>query len=259
MPSREEWELPPCRSGKFSASKCMAPLPPTTNWPACANSALQHGINYKQQDYQEAIKELTNGEGVDAVFEMLGGEHVAKSVKCLRDFGRVIVYGAATGETPQLDTRLLYAKGASVHGLWLSYLSLNRPLMDAGVETIVAVDRGGQAASRDWQGVSARRSARGLHLIQEGKNYGKIVLRISLKRETQRTRLHCHRSRPDSTEITVSLGESSHNTIRMLDKPERSPTLLTRPLREPSKRARSQRLRNFSQRGFVSCNELTKG
>ena len=41
---------------------------------------LQHGINYKQRDYVEAIKELTRGEGVDAVFEMLGGEHVAKSV-----------------------------------------------------------------------------------------------------------------------------------------------------------------------------------
>src|SRR5215471_15623395 len=92
---------------------------------------LQHGINYKRQDYAEAIKELTHGEGVDAVFEMLGGEHVAKSVKCVRDFGRVIVYGTATGETPTLDTRTLYAKGASVHGLWLSYLSQNRPLMES--------------------------------------------------------------------------------------------------------------------------------
>src|ERR1039458_836273 len=97
---------------------------------------LQHGINYKQRDYVEAIRDLTSGdltrgEGVDAVFEMLGGEHVAKSVRCVRDFGRIIVYGSATGGTPQLDTRLLYAKGASVHGLWLSYLSANRPLMDS--------------------------------------------------------------------------------------------------------------------------------
>ncbi len=35
---------------------------------------LQHGINYRQRDYEEAIKEMTRGEGVDAVFEMLGGE-----------------------------------------------------------------------------------------------------------------------------------------------------------------------------------------
>jgi NADPH2:quinone reductase len=140
---------------------------------------LQHGINYKQKDYQEAIKELTHGDGVDAVFEMLGGEHVAKSVKCVREFGRVIVYGAATGETPQLDTRLLYAKGASVHGLWLSYLSQNRILMDAA-----------------WKQLSQWLSERKLHpvvgkvfplaearaaytLMQEGKNYGKIVLKIS--------------------------------------------------------------------------------
>jgi NADPH2:quinone reductase len=52
---------------------------------------LQHGINYKQRDYEDAIQEMTHGEGVDAVFEMLGGEHTAKSTRCLRDFGRVIV------------------------------------------------------------------------------------------------------------------------------------------------------------------------
>ena len=91
---------------------------------------LQHGINYKQRDYEEAINDLTHGEGVDAVFEMLGGEHTAKSVRCLRDFGRVIVYGAATGQPAHLDARILYAKGASVHGLWLTYLSGNRELMN---------------------------------------------------------------------------------------------------------------------------------
>ena len=72
---------------------------------------LQHGINYKQRDYEEAIKELTHGEGVDAVFEMLGGEHTAKSVRCLRDFGRVIVYGAATGQ-PAMWTRASFTQKA---------------------------------------------------------------------------------------------------------------------------------------------------
>ena len=35
---------------------------------------LQHGINYRRDDYEEAIRDLTEGEGVDAVFEMLGGD-----------------------------------------------------------------------------------------------------------------------------------------------------------------------------------------
>src|ERR1700678_3113221 len=139
---------------------------------------LQHGINYKQRDYLEAIKELTNGEGVDAVFEMLGGEHVAKSVRCVRDFGRVIVYGAATGETPQLDTRLLYAKGASVHGLWLSYLSANRPLMESAWKQLSAWLAAGKLLPVIGKVFPLEEARAAYTLIQEGKNYGKIVLQI---------------------------------------------------------------------------------
>src|SRR5438270_4931092 len=91
---------------------------------------LQHAINYKQHDYEEVVKNLTHGEGVDAVFVMLGGEHTAKSLRCLRDFGRVIQYGTATGKQPQLDVRAMYAKSAAVQGLWLTYLSQKREIME---------------------------------------------------------------------------------------------------------------------------------
>ncbi len=140
---------------------------------------LQHGINYKQRDYVEAIKELTHGEGVDAVFEMLGGEHVAKSVKCVRDFGRVIVYGAATGETPTLDTRILYAKGASVHGLWLSYLSANRPLMESAWKQLSEWLAAGKLHPVIGKVFAFQEARAAYTLMQEGKNYGKIVLKIS--------------------------------------------------------------------------------
>src|SRR6266536_3067563 len=91
---------------------------------------LQHGINYQQHDYEETVKNLTRGEGVDVVFEMLGGEHTAKSLRCLRDFGRVIQYGTATGKQPQLDVRAMYAKSASLQGLWLTYLSQKPEIME---------------------------------------------------------------------------------------------------------------------------------
>jgi NADPH:quinone reductase len=139
---------------------------------------LQHGINYKKQDYQEAIKDLTRGEGVDAVFEMLGGEHVAKSVKCVREFGRVIVYGAATGQTPSLDTRLLYPKGASVHGLWLTYLSQNRTLMQAAWKQLSAWLEEDKLRPVIGKVFPLNQAREAYTLMQEGKNYGKIVLRI---------------------------------------------------------------------------------
>jgi NADPH2:quinone reductase len=140
---------------------------------------LQHGINYKKLDYVDAIKEMTGGEGVDAVFEMLGGEHVAKSVKCVRDFGRVIVYGAATGETPQLDTRLLYTKGASVHGLWLSYLSANQPLMQSAWTQLSKWIAAGQLHPVIGKVFPVNQARDAYTWMKEGKNYGKIVLRIS--------------------------------------------------------------------------------
>jgi NADPH:quinone reductase-like Zn-dependent oxidoreductase len=139
---------------------------------------LQHRINYKQRDYEEAIRDLTHGEGVDAVFEMLGGEHVAKSVRCLRDFGRVIVYGSTTGEKPELDTRLLYAKGASVHGLWLTYLSANRKLMDAAWQQLSTWMSEGHLRPVIGEALPMQKVQNAYRLLSEGKNFGKIVIRI---------------------------------------------------------------------------------
>jgi len=139
---------------------------------------LQHGINYKRQDYEEAIKDLTHGEGVDAVFEMLGGEHTNKSVRCLRDFGRVIVYGSATGEKSELDTRLLYAKGASVHGLWLTYLSANRELMNAAWKQLSTWTSQGHLHPVIGQVLPMERAREAYELLSAGKNFGKVVLKI---------------------------------------------------------------------------------
>jgi NADPH:quinone reductase len=139
---------------------------------------LQHGINYKQRDYEEAVKEMTHGEGVDAVFEMLGGEHTAKSVRCLRDFGRVIVYGAATGQPAHLDARILYAKGASVHGLWLTYLSGNRELMKQAWMQLSAWTTNGHLRPVIGHVFPLEKAVEAYRLLLEGKNFGKVVLTI---------------------------------------------------------------------------------
>ena len=139
---------------------------------------LQHGINYKRRDYEDAIRELTHGEGVDAVLEMLGGEHVNKSVRCLRDFGRMIVYGSATGEKPLLDTRLLYAKGASVHGLWLTYLSGNREVMAAAWKQLSAWTAQGHLKPVIGREFPLEQGQEAYRLLAGGKNFGKVVLKI---------------------------------------------------------------------------------
>ena len=140
---------------------------------------LQHGINYKQQDYEEVVKILTRGEGVDAVFEMLGGEHTAKSLRCLRDFGRVIQYGTATGKAPQIDLRAMYAKSASVQGLWLTYLSQKREIMEPAWKQLSAWIGQRKLTPEIGHVFPLDRAVEGFKLLQDGKNYGKVVLKIA--------------------------------------------------------------------------------
>jgi NADPH:quinone reductase len=139
---------------------------------------LQHGINYKQKDYEEAVKELTQGEGVDAVFEMLGGEHTAKSTRCLRDFGRVIQYGSATGKPPQLDVRALYTKSASIQGLWLTYLSQKREIMEPAWKQLSQWIAQRKLTPVIGEVFPFAHAVDAYKLLQAGKNYGKVVLRI---------------------------------------------------------------------------------
>jgi NADPH2:quinone reductase len=140
---------------------------------------LHHGINYKQQDYREAVKELTHGDGVDVVFEMLGGEHTTKSVQCLRDFGRVIVYGSATGQSGALDPRILYAKGTSVHGLWLTYLSKNRELMQEAWNHLSEWIARGNLRPVIGATLPLDQAQDAYRLMKDGKNFGKVILKIS--------------------------------------------------------------------------------
>jgi NADPH:quinone reductase len=140
---------------------------------------LQNAINYKERDYEEAVKELTHGEGVDAVFEMLGGEHTAKSIRCLRDFGKVIQYGTATGKSPQLDLRALYAKAACVQGLWLTYLSGKHELMVQAWKQLSRWVREAKLQPVVGHVLPREKAREAYELLLGRKNFGKVVLKIA--------------------------------------------------------------------------------
>jgi len=139
---------------------------------------LQHGINYKRNDYEEVVKNFTRGEGVDAVFEMLGGEHTAKSLRCLRDFGRVIQYGTATGKSPKLDVRAMYSKSSMVQGLWLTYLSQKREIMEPAWQQLLVWISERKLTPQIGQVFPFDRAVEAYKLLEEGKNYGKVVLKL---------------------------------------------------------------------------------
>jgi len=143
-----------------------------------AELGLNHGINYTREDYEQAIEALTRGEGVDTVFDMLGGDDTAKSIRTLAFDGRCIIYGAVSGKRPQFDIGALYAKACSVHGLWLSRLVYNRELMNSAWTTLHGWIREGSLKPVVGDVVPLDRLADAFQLVLERKNFGKIVLTV---------------------------------------------------------------------------------
>ena len=59
------------------------------------DAGVQHPINYSTEDFEAAIKSKTNGQGVDVIFDAVGGSYVRKGFRALAPGGRLICYGAA--------------------------------------------------------------------------------------------------------------------------------------------------------------------
>jgi len=137
---------------------------------------LDHGINYKSADYEQAIMEMTGGQGVDIVFEMLGGADTAKSTRCLRSLGRVVVYGLASGTPPQFDFPAMFQRNAGVHALWLTPLAQHREHMAQAWEDLRPWLEEGKLRPIVGHQLPLAQAAEAHRLLLERKNFGKIVL-----------------------------------------------------------------------------------
>ncbi len=67
-------------------------------------------ILYREKDFSEEVKRLTNNQGVDAVIDHVGVETWKKNIKSLRWGGRLVSCGATSGFEAQLDLRQLFYK-----------------------------------------------------------------------------------------------------------------------------------------------------
>lgn len=139
---------------------------------------LTHGINYKNEDYEEHIQCVTKGEGVDAAFDMLGGEHTLKSMHCLKFGGRVIVYGTVSGQAHRYDTRTMYAKNASAHGLWLSPLSMHPEYMEPAWKQLSEWIAQGHLQPAIGQVYPVEKASEAFRSMLERRSYGKLVLKF---------------------------------------------------------------------------------
>jgi len=139
-----------------------------------------HAINYKTEDFVERVKALTDGKGVTAVIDMVGGDYVPRNLQCLADDGRhvsIAVQGGAQATIPlfEIMRRRLTLTGSTL-----------RP-RDTAFKSLVADEIGRTV----WPHVEAGRlrpiidrvfplaEAAAAHArMEEGDHVGKIVLTV---------------------------------------------------------------------------------
>ncbi|MBK7272255.1 MAG: NAD(P)H-quinone oxidoreductase [Actinomycetales bacterium] len=71
-------------------------------------------VNYRDEDFVEAVKAATDGAGVDVILDNMGAKYLARNVDALAAYGRLMVIGLQGGTRAELDLGVLLRKRASV-------------------------------------------------------------------------------------------------------------------------------------------------
>ncbi|WP_017450668.1 NAD(P)H-quinone oxidoreductase [Herbaspirillum rubrisubalbicans] len=89
-----------------SAEKCRA----------CEELGAERAINYKTEDFEAVVKELTDGRGVDVILDMVGGDYLPREIKALADDGRLVFIAQLGGSKGQLDMGQVMRRRLTITG-----------------------------------------------------------------------------------------------------------------------------------------------
>lgn len=84
-------------------------------------------INYARQDLGDELKRLTDGKGVDVVYDPVGGEAFTQCARRMAPGGRLLVIGFASGDIPKLSVNLALVKEFAVVGVFWGAFTRRSP------------------------------------------------------------------------------------------------------------------------------------
>jgi len=82
----------------------------------CNKLGADAAINYREQDFSEEIKRLTEGKGVNVILDMVGGPYFPKNIRLLADEGRLVQIALMQGSKAEVDFRSLLLKRVTLTG-----------------------------------------------------------------------------------------------------------------------------------------------
>ena len=156
---------------------------------ACASSdeklavCREHGadatINYAAEDLRERIKSLTEGQGVDVIYDPVGGAYSEPAFRSIAWRGRLLVVGFAAGEIPKLPLNLALLKGASVVGVFWGDFARREPKAFAGsIAQLGLWFREGKLRPHVSKIYPLEKAADALRLMAARQVKGKVVLAV---------------------------------------------------------------------------------
>lgn len=142
--------------------------------------ALENGadeaIGY--EDLKDNLKSMTDGKGVDVVFDVVGGEAFDACVRAMAWKGRLLVIGFAAGEIPKLPVNLALVKGFSLVGVfWGSFTQREPEVYAANMQELLGWYGEGKIKPYVEQTFPLAQAAKALEHIHSRKATGKIVLK----------------------------------------------------------------------------------
>jgi NADPH2:quinone reductase len=138
-----------------------------------ADAAVDAG----REDLADALVEANLGEPVDVVLEMAGGRVFEARRAALAPFGRLVVYGVASGEPNEVQSRALMRRSHAVVGFWLVHC-LGRPaeLVDAPLQDLFARVAAGELRVVEGEVYGFSDVRRAHEDLQARRTTGKLLL-----------------------------------------------------------------------------------
>ncbi len=145
--------------------------------------ARRHGaqelIDTSRQDFVAEVKRITAGRGADLILEMVGGETFDRNFEAAVPFGRIVVYGAASGALASVSNRQMIFRPVELIGYHIVGMAVNRPdLLQRDLEEVFALIAAGVIVPDEPTSYALEQAPEALSALQARKTTGKLVLTI---------------------------------------------------------------------------------
>lgn len=96
--------------GKAFGARVLATVGSQAKCEAVLKLGADAAINYREQDFVEQVKQLTDGHGADVIVDLIAGDYVARNYEAAAANGRIVQIGVQNGPAKQLNLMLMLAK-----------------------------------------------------------------------------------------------------------------------------------------------------